>query len=302
MLLDLKFDGSVEPFVNYLKNFSKIRTSLLLEVDPRERLFVAKTFTEDRSSVRYSAISFDDCHVSVVSNTGEETLGNNRIHIGILCYLPKFISMVERIGDSQDTKAQKEGDANDGFHLKIEYDTLMTKEGLTDFVGTEVIIESSKLRMNMKGFRVTEFKYLSDDRFKNLIFKVDDPIEFEMPGDLINSIVKTSDITKIDPQKDALEFYVDGKTVKVRSTLSGDDKNAPSGFDLIIAELPEEPSYPISATIFREKFVIMMNKCEDDYKVTIGLHKSVTEKPTVDRILFDSRTTNTKVVLSIVNE
>ena len=36
-----------------------MRSSLLLEIDVKKSMFVAKTVSEDRSSVRYSAIDFD---------------------------------------------------------------------------------------------------------------------------------------------------------------------------------------------------------------------------------------------------
>ena len=52
MLLKLNLNGSAEPFISYLKNYLRIRESLLLEIDTKTRAFVAKTYTEDKSSVR----------------------------------------------------------------------------------------------------------------------------------------------------------------------------------------------------------------------------------------------------------
>ena len=303
MILNLRFDGNAEPFVNYLKNFAEISASLLLEIDPTEKAFIAKSFTTDKASVRYSSISFEDCKAVVVSDEGAGKVEPGRIRVGILHYLPKFISMLKMAAPKIDPKAEaKEGEVP-GFNIKIDYDYMMSKVGTKDLTATQIVVESSDLKMNMNGFRTNEFRYLADDKF-NSIFKAEDPIHFDMSAAMISQIVKTSDIIKIDPNKDALDFYVDGKTVHVRSNLSGEKgskSTAPSGFDQVIAELPEAPSYEISANIFREKFVVMMNKCEDDYEVSMGLHRSV-DGDKVDRILFKSKNSNTKIILSIINE
>ena len=106
MHLKLTLNGSVDPFVNYLKNFAKIRPSLLIEIDTKLKAFVAKTFSEDRASIRFSAISFDDCHIAVTAHENEKELGDNRIKTGILIQLPKLIKIVERFGSDVDDKGR----------------------------------------------------------------------------------------------------------------------------------------------------------------------------------------------------
>ena len=129
MLLRLNLKGSVEPFISYLKNYLRIRESLLLEIDTNTRAFVAKTYTEDKSSVRFSSIMFDDANVTIVSDDGEETRGESRIKVGILIHLKRFIQIIERLGADLD----KDGNAN--FNLEIEYDQLVNQnDNSVDFV------------------------------------------------------------------------------------------------------------------------------------------------------------------------
>jgi hypothetical protein len=91
MTLKLNLNGSAEPFISYLKSYLRIRESLLLEIDTNIRAFVAKTFTEDKSSIRFSSIMFDDANVSIVSDDGEQERNGTRIKVGILIQLKKFI-------------------------------------------------------------------------------------------------------------------------------------------------------------------------------------------------------------------
>ena len=98
MKLKLDLKGDITPFSSFLKTFAKVRSSLLLEIDTNQKAFISKVFSEDRASVLYSAISFEDCNMTVVSHDGEKELGKNRIKAGILIQLPKFIKIVERLG------------------------------------------------------------------------------------------------------------------------------------------------------------------------------------------------------------
>ena len=130
MHLKLNLRGSVDPLVTYLKNFAKIRPSLLIEIDTNSKSFVAKTFSDDRASVRFSAISFADCNITVVANDGEKELGKNRIKAGILIQLTKLIRIIERFGADVDDK----GLCN--FDIDIEYNKLINADNETDFVTT----------------------------------------------------------------------------------------------------------------------------------------------------------------------
>lgn len=292
MHLKLTLNGSVDPFVNYLKNFAKIRPSLLIEIDTNVKAFVAKTFSEDRASIRFSAISFDECNVTIASHENEKELGNNRIKTGILIQLPKLIKIVERFGSDVDDKG------NSNFDIDVDYDVLKN-DGTDDFVATSISFSSSSLKMKMDGFRISELKYLPDEVFNNKVFNVQDPVSFEASPAVISSIIKTSDIIKVDPRKDMLVFYVDGKDVYVKDT---NDKKKVPNFVYKIGQLEQNPGYAIQVSIFRDKFIQMMDKTDETFKVILGRRMLDETNYDVDRILFDSLSTPTKVVISRINE
>lgn len=293
MHLKLTLNGSVDPFVNYLKNFAKIRPSLLIEIDTNSKAFIAKTFSEDRAAVRFSAIDFEKCNMVISEHDGENELGDNRIKAGILIQLPKLIKIVERFGEIKDESG------NSTFDIKLDYDLLKNQDGTTDYVATSISFLSSVLKMKMDGFRISELKYLSDDTFNNVVFNVHDPVDFEINPGVITSIIKTSDIIKVDPRKDALVFYVDGLDVYVKDTY---DKKKTPNFVYKIGQLSQKPDYDIQVSIFREKFIQMMDKTDETFKVILGRTKNADGSYDVDRILFDSLSSKTGVVISRINE
>ena len=292
MELKLKLHGSVDPFVNYLKSYLRIRESLLLEIDTDVRAFVAKTFTEDKSSVRFASIMFDEANIAVVSDESEAEREGSRIKVGILIQLKKFIQMVERLGSVVDDKG------NSNFEINIEYDRLLNnKDSSVDFIATSIWFVSDKLKMRMDGFRISEFSYLSDSVFKEKVFNVDNPSSLEMSADTINSIIKTSDIVKVDVRKDALVFYTEGNILYVKDRGNGVD-NKPN-FVFKIGELDNEPVIPISITITRDRFIRMLDKADENFKIIIG--KSVVTN-NVDRVLFDSMNSINKIVIAYMND
>lgn len=299
MQLKLTLNGSVKPFINYLENFEKIRSSLLIEIDTTEKAFVAKTYTEDRSSVRFSAISFEDCNMSIVSNDGENELGTNRIKAGIFMQLAKLIKIVKTFGTNVDDNG------NSVFEINFDYDKLYNPKGTVDFVATTISFVTEKLKMKMDGFRMSEFNYLSDEVFNNKVFNVQDPVKFTLTPSVLSAIINTSDIVKIDPRKDALTFYVEDKKVYVKdyTAMSDPNKEWSANFIYQIGTLDVDPGYKIKLNIFRKKFIDMMNKADETYNVILG-RRVLPEDGSyvVDRILFDSVDSHTKVVISMINE
>ena len=108
----------------------------------------------------------------------------------------------------------------------------------------------------------------------------------------------------MDARKDTLVFYVDGTDLYVKDYLGKDEKgnDKPANFIYKIGTLAEKPDYEIRAAIFREKFIQMMDKTDDTYNIILGRRKTQDGEYVVDRILFDSTTSTTKVVISIINE
>ena len=292
MTLKLNLNGSADPFINYLKSYLRIRESLLLEIDTNLRAFVAKTFTEDKSSIRFSSISFDDANVSIVSDNGEDERNGSRIKVGILIQLKKFIQIVERLGSDVNEK----GESN--FNIEIDYEPFQnTNDKSVDFVTTSISFNSEILKMRMDGFRISELTYLSDDTFKSVVFNATDAVSIEISASAINSIIKTSDIVKIDVRKDALVFYNEDKILYVKDRGVGSDKK--SNFVYKIGELDTEPLYPINIPVTRDRFLKMLDKSDENFKIIIGKN---TIDGSVDRVLFDAVKSTTKIVIAAMNE
>ena len=292
MTLKLNLNGSADPFINYLKSYLRIRESLLLEIDTNLRAFVAKTFTEDKSSIRFSSISFNDANVSIVSDTGEDERNGSRIKVGILIQLKKFIQIVERLGSDVNEK----GESN--FNIEIDYEPFQnTNDKSVDFVTTSISFNSEILKMRMDGFRISELTYLSDDTFKSVVFNATDAVSIEISASTINSIIKTSDIVKIDVRKDALVFYNEDKILYVKDRGVGSDKK--SNFVYKIGELDTEPLYPINIPLTRDRFLKMLDKSDENFKIIIGKN---TIDGSVDRVLFDAVNSTTKIVIAAMNE
>ena len=292
MTLKLNLNGSADPFINYLKSYLRIRESLLLEIDTNLRAFVAKTFTEDKSSIRFSSISFNDANVSIVSDTGEDERNGSRIKVGILIQLKKFIQIVERLGSDVNEK----GESN--FNIEIDYEPFQnTNDKSVDFVTTSISFNSEILKMRMDGFRISELTYLSDDTFKNYVFNATDAVSIEISSSTINSIIKTSDIVKIDVRKDALVFYNEDKILYVKDRGVGSDNKY--NFVYKIGELDTEPLYPINVPVTRDRFMKMLDKSDENFKIIIGKN---TIDGSVDRVLFDAVNSTTKIVIGSMNE
>ena len=292
MTLKLNLNGSADPFINYLKSYLRIRESLLLEIDTNLRAFVAKTFTEDKSSIRFSSISFNDANVSIVSDNGEDERNGSRIKVGILIQLKKFIQIVERLGSDVNEK----GESN--FNIEIDYEPFQnTNDKSVDFVTTSISFNSEILKMRMDGFRISELTYLSDDTFKSVVFNATDAVSIKISASTINSIIKTSDIVKIDVRKDALVFYNEDKILYVKDRGVGSDKK--SNFVYKIGELDTEPLYPINIPVTRDRFLKMLDKSDENFKIIIGKN---TIDGSVDRVLFDAVNSTTKIVIGSMNE
>ena len=292
MQLKLKLSGSVKPFSNYLKNFSKIRTSLLLEIDTEHKAFVAKTYTEDKGAIRFSAIPFEECNIDVVS---DDFKGNreSRVKLGMVSKLPRFIKMIERMGEDTGKDGKSE------FFITVEYMETEEKDG-KDYVATKTVLYSNNLSMKMDGYRTNEFRYLTDETFNKTVFRVDEGCEFDMSNETLSSIISTSDIFADDPKKDGLVFYVEGKKVSVMERVSQENGQTPN-FTMFVSEAYEECSDTYRTPIYRSKFIDILKGSDDDYKVKIGY---VTGSNGVKsaRILFDSKNTMTRVVIASIME
>lgn len=283
MKLTLKCNGSSEPFLTYLKKFGKLRKSLLLEIDPNSKMFVSKSYAEDRSVVRYSSLSFDDANFEIYEHS--DIVDGARIKLGIVVTLDKFIKILDRF--------------NSEFFITFVFDVLETDNG-NDYVCQSVDFKSKDLKMRLLGSKISEFHYLSDDVFNNNIFKVYESVTIHVGSDVLQNIIKTSDIVASDPKKDALIFYTNsnGFYVKDRVGRNEDGTDKESNFEYCITNEVVLPNYEIRLPISRERIVQVLSTADEDFNIILG--KDVNGGLT--RILFNSVSDNTKIVISTLNE
>lgn len=283
MVLKLKTKGSSAPFADYLKKFAKVRKSLLLEIDPNKECFVAKTYTEDHSVVFASTLSFENAGFEIVEHKGDTN--GNRIKLGVVVNLDKLIKIVNQFGSN--------------FEMAFNYDVL-TNDGKEEYICQEVSFKSNILKMKMNGSKIGEFQYLPDDTFENVVFKVTDEVKIPVSADIVSTAIKTSAIAAIDPKKDSLIFYIDEGALFVKDN-TGKDENGDdraSNFEYKLADLTDVPTYPVRLPISREKFVLVLDGNSEAFEVIIG--KDV--RGDLSRILFASTETDTKIVISTINE
>lgn len=283
MVLKLKTKGSSAPFADYLKKFAKVRKSLLLEIDPNKECFVAKTYTEDHSVVFASTLSFENAGFEIVEHKGDTN--GNRIKLGVVVNLDKLIKIVNQFGSN--------------FEMTFNYDVL-TNDEKEDYICQEVSFKSNILKMKMNGSKIGEFQYLPDDTFENVVFKVTDEVRVPVSADTVSTAIKTSAIAAIDPKKDSLIFYIEDGALFVKDN-TGKDENGDdraSNFEYKLAELTDAPTYPVRLPISREKFVLVLDGNSEAFEVIIG--KDV--RGDLSRILFASTETDTKIVISTINE
>ena len=286
--------GNASGLITYLENYAKIRQSLLLEIDVENKCFVAKGLVDDRSAIRYSSLNFEDTNIQIVS--APENI-NSRIQVGILSNLDKFIKIVKRF----DTYLAAE-DAVVNIIVKFDYAFNDKKDEV--LAATMISFKTKQLSMKFDCFKVSEFCSLPDSEFFNKIFHVTNEIRFPLTVDTIKNIVSTSDIVSMNARGDILIFEINNNQVSVMDKLVKTDDNGniiqePS-FSLNIASLETSSSNEIYVPIRRETFIKMMGKADSNYEVIIGYHLLPDGSSTINRVLFESVTANTKVVISSV--
>lgn len=224
---------NVKPFSAWLKRFSLIDNSLLLELDPSENAFIAKTYNEERSVVKFSEIAFDEAGLVVSPHTE-----SRRIKIG-LYHIPRLIKVMDQFG-------------SDPFNITFTYDEIQGES--VELAGMNVILKNKSLKITIDCTSLNIFKYISDSLFKSAISNVESVIDtFDLyKGD----IEKISSLSGLDNDHKYLAFsrnngiYVSGKT-----------------FELLIGESDEANSTKSNIDIFKEQF----EKIDvEDYKVKMG--------------------------------
>jgi len=226
---------NVKAFSNWLKKFVAIDQSLLLEVDEVESEFIAKTYNEERSVVKFSKIKFDEAGFTV-----KPSKDPRRIKIGIynIARLMKILNQFD----------------NEEFAFTVNYDEISGET--TEWAGLTLLLKNKNLKMTVDCTSLNIFKYISDKLFKDKIAALEDVVtEFDL---LKFNIEQTNSLCSLDDDtwqfmefRNEANVYVSGKN-----------------FDLLLRENPDEhDGSSQSINIFKEQF----NSIDvEDYHVKMG--------------------------------
>jgi len=239
-------------FTTWLKKFSVLDNSLLLEVDLKNNIFIAKSYDEQRSAVKQSKIKFDEAGLLITSNKQVAS----RVKIGIYNIL-KLIKTFEHFNDEE-------------FSFTINYDEITGAE--PEFAGTGLILKNNNLKVNIDCTSLNIFKYISDDLFKNTISAIESVVTtFSLSNLTIDKIRSLSDLDKdnkyLDIKSENGHVYVCSKT-----------------FELLIEEQPKAINCKLS--IFKDQF---SNIDPENYIVTMGDDRLVFTSNDTDTICVTSR-------------
>lgn len=166
----------VKAFTNWLKRFSSIDGSLLLEIDNSLKEFLAKTYNEEKSVVKFSKINFENSGFNLIS----KNVPQKRIKIGLYS-IPQLIKTLEHFSDE--------------FSVIFKYDEV-TDDTSTDFAGTNILIKSETLKVGFECSSLKIFKYIPDTVFESVICDMSELVGFELKKEDISQIVSLSTLDK----------------------------------------------------------------------------------------------------------
>lgn len=223
---------NVKAFTAWLKRFSSIDNSLLLEIDEKNSAFVAKTYNEERSVVKMSKINFDDA--GLLTKSGKDA---KRIKVGFF-NIPRFIKIIDQFNDAE-------------FTLTVNYDEVVNDDNSVQFAGKDVQLKNKTLKMSIDCTSLNIFKYITDELFTGTIAAMDATGEFELSK---ANIEKLNSLCGLDSDHKFMEFkFVDGEVLA-----------AGKSFQLQI----EEKKVPDAAiNIFKDQFA---NIDVENYDVQLG--------------------------------
>lgn len=285
-------NGSADGLITYLENFARFRQTLLLEVDPLNKCFVAKGLLENSSAIRYSSMPFEVANINVVSDSGNSY---QRIRVGILSTLDKLIKIIRRF----DTYLKQ--DKENVVYMNIKYDNALDNDKNDVLAAISITFKTKELTMKFDCFKVTEFRYLADSVFLEHIFHVTNETRFSITPEMVKNIISTSEIFSKKPTEDVIFFDIENSTVsvmdKLQSTNNDGELIGEPTYILNIANL-DSPANQVNIPILRDTFIKMFGKTDENYDVIIGYYMASDGSTSIDRILFESQETKTKVVIS----
>jgi len=181
-------------FSSWLKRFSSIDKSLLLEVDLDSSEFLAKTYNEERSVVKHSRISFNDIGFEL----SKATKSTGRIHVGLYDII-KIIKTFSQFPEN--------------FTFIIKYDNIDDNENVK-LIGNQILLKDKLLKVGFECTSLNIFKYITDDVFNNVICQLDSLLTFDLGKDDFVKIINLSDL---DKEYKKIEFKANEGKITLRS-------------------------------------------------------------------------------------
>ena len=190
---------NVKAFRSWLKRFACIDNSLLLEIDEKSSSFIAKSYNEEHSVIKFSKINFDDA--GLVTKTGKDT---KRIKAGIF-NIPRLIKIMDQFNDVE-------------FNLSVNYDEIIGNDSKVNYAAKDIQLKNKTLKMCVDCTTLDIFKYITDERFQTFI-QTNAVGEFELSE---TDIEKLSSLCILDNEHKFIEFkskdnkvYASGKTFEL---------------------------------------------------------------------------------------
>jgi len=241
---------NVKQFSSWLKKFASLEKSLLIEVDEKNKCFIAKSYNEVKSVVKYSKISFIDAGFILKKESKD----------------PEFIKVglydISRLMKSLDHFSTGE------FSFSVQYEEVIDGKE-KDLAASALLIKGSQLKIKIDCSSLKVFKYLSDDIFLNRIAKTDVITNFDLS---INTTNEINSLCDLDKEYDYLEFIVRDKKVFIKG----------KAFQLDVAPTTAEKAL---ISIYKTQF----NKIDlENYVIDFGEDKLVFRSKDSDTITVTS--------------
>lgn len=248
---------NVKAFTGWLKKFTSIDNSLLLEIDEKTLTFIAKAYNEERSVVKMSSIQFDDAGL-----TTKISKESKRIKVGIF-NVPRLIKIFDQFNDAE-------------FTLTINYQDLISEDSSVQYAAETILLKNKSLKMNVDCTSLNIFKYISDDLFQKTIAATEVADTFELTK---LNLEKINSLCILDNEHKFMDFkfvenkvYVSGKTFEYLIEEKDNLKNA-------------------SLSVFKSQY---SNIDIENYEVDLGDDRLIFKSKDSDTICVLSMTSETE--------
>lgn len=277
--MEIKFKSTQKTsnFINWLKGFKEIQTSLIIEADLSEKEFVAKAFPSNKNIVKYSTISFENSGLELLYVSDDE--GNeitdwkgtyagkfkagDRVKIAIYNILPKFIDVLSMYNEVDNTITIKFSECNNVLYIGAP-------EPVSEYQAESIQLKSLQLTMNIKCSNISDiFSKCDDDIFFEKVCKIANPTTYEMTSDNINNLIKISNVFGIDKSRDIIKFYTKLEEGGRWGLHAKDDTN--DTYDYLMGYFDSGTECEAEMTIYKENFIKALKGIDGDIKATIDV-------------------------------